>query len=37
MKKIAMKISHILLLRITPILLGIIVVGLKFIKLNYGT
>ena len=37
MKKIAMKISHILLLRITPILLGIIVVGLTFIKLNYGT
>ena len=37
MKKISLKIARIILLRILPVLTGIIVVGLIFIKIKYGT
>ena len=37
MKKIAIKIARILFLRIVPVFVGIVVVGLIFIKIKYGT
>ena len=37
MKKILMKIARILFLRVVPVLIGIVIVGLIVIKIKYGT